>query len=229
MSKDRNLAVIYEEFFTALVRFGAQPTSVDAERFRRNMIGLLDQARSSTQKRYADTDVKMADLVASALLDETVLKAARMVDHFQGWSSVHAERFPQLGQFAGEQVFKNIDALLDRPDGSDVADISELHLLCMLLGFEGAFGVSELHMRQKLRRDSLEQYREATYAHLQRIRERQPMRVPAVSNLTPRPAKLQDQWTVPLLLTTAVAFAILAVLFIWFRISLAAAVGSVKG
>src|SRR4051794_28064391 len=68
LSKHRNLAAIYEEFLTALVRFSSQPAYVDAERFRLNMTELLDQARTTAQNWYEPADVKMADIVASAFL-----------------------------------------------------------------------------------------------------------------------------------------------------------------
>jgi type VI secretion system protein ImpK len=49
---------------------------------------------------------------------------------------------------AGEKFFRNVADLLNRPESFEIADILELHCLCLLLGFRGryAFGdASEIH------------------------------------------------------------------------------------
>ena len=224
MSRQRNLAAIYEEFLTAVVRFAARPVAVeDLSRFRRRMIGMLDQAQTAAQKEYAEPDAKMAELVAAALLDETVHKSAKKA--VQPWTPVHPERFPKLGTLAGEKVFEDIDQLLNRPDTTDVADVLEVHLLCILLGFEGIFGIHGSGIPHKLRFNSLERYREALYTRVRRIRDR-PRNDMSPSATGPAP-DLPDKWTQPLLIATAAVFLTLLFLFFWFRTSLGAALGPV--
>lgn len=224
MSRQRNLAAIYEEFLTAVVRFAAQPVAVDdLGRFRRRMTGMLDQAQTAAQKEYAEPDAKMAELVAAALLDETVHKSAKK--GMQPWTPVHPERFPKLGTLAGEKVFEDIDQLLNRPDTTDVADVLEVHLLCILLAFEGIFGIHGSGIPHKLRFSSLEKYREAVYTRVRRIRDRPRNDTPpGGGGPAPDPP---DKWTQPLVIATAALFLMLLLLFFWFRISLGAALAQV--
>jgi type VI secretion system protein ImpK len=64
------------------------------------------------------------------------------------------------GHFAGEYFFRNVTDLLNRPESAEIADVLELHALCLLLGYRGrfAFGdASEIHsilhrIREKITR-----------------------------------------------------------------------------
>ena len=45
------------------------------------------------------------------------------------------------GHQAGEVFFQNIDGLIAQPDSSVLADILEVYLLCILLGYGGKYSV----------------------------------------------------------------------------------------
>lgn len=226
MSGEKSLAGHYEEFLTALARFGSNPGAVEeVERFRGKMVGMLDSARAASQRKYSPSEVDMADLVASALLDETVFKSARRIPKLQTWAPVHPVRFPPLGQLAGEQVFRNVDSMLDRPETLELSDILEFHYLCLLLGFEGAFGMNDLQPQYKLRRGSLEEYRRAIYSALERMRKRAPDAVHA-SEASPHRANTGQKGSAVLIAAAVISIAVVTALVTWFRLSLEAAITS---
>jgi type VI protein secretion system component VasF len=47
------------------------------------------------------------------------------------------------GHFAGEYFFRNVTDLLNRPESAEVADVLELHALCLLLGYRGRFAFGD--------------------------------------------------------------------------------------
>jgi type VI secretion system protein ImpK len=61
------------------------------------------------------------------------------------------------GHFAGENFFRNVTDLLNRPESMEVADVLELHALCLELGYRGRFAIGDAS---------------EIYVILQRIREK---------------------------------------------------------
>jgi type VI secretion system protein ImpK len=109
------------------------------------------------------------------------------------------------GHFAGEYFFRNVTDLLNRPESAEVADVLELHALCLLLGYRGrfAFGdASEIHAILGRIRDKITRIRGA-YALL---------RPPEAPAAPPRPKR--DPWVLRLAVTAIVlaVFTLLAYL-----------------
>jgi type VI secretion system protein ImpK len=121
---------------------------------------------------------------------------------------------------AGEIVFRNLDRLLQRRDSHELADVLEVHLLCLLLGFRGRYsmgGIGELRaitesLREKIRR----------------IRGYDPQLSPAWQPPAEAPRRAIDPW-VRRLLYLSVALIIIAILmFIAFKFSLMSSVSPVR-
>jgi len=66
------------------------------------------------------------------------------------------------GFLGGEVFFANLNELLRRPDDPTTADLLEVHLLCLLLGFQGQYHDSD--------RALLDEIKRATSDKLARIR-----------------------------------------------------------
>jgi type VI secretion system protein ImpK len=95
---------------------------------------------------YSDESTQMTLYAIVGFLDESVLSSKDPVFTDWGRQPLALELFGD--QIAGEKFFRQVAELLNRPESSEVADVLELHCLCLLLGFRGryAFGdASEIH------------------------------------------------------------------------------------
>ena len=63
---------------------------------------------------------------------------------------------------AGEVFFQNLQELLGRNDSEDLADVLEVHYLCLLLGYGGRYSLGN--------RGELQSIMSATARKIQRIR-----------------------------------------------------------
>jgi type VI secretion system protein ImpK len=75
-----------------------------------------------------------------AFLDESILNSQNPM--FTDWprKPLQLELFGV--QIAGEIFFRNVERLLSRQDSEPLADLLEVHQLCLLLGFRGKYGAS---------------------------------------------------------------------------------------
>jgi type VI secretion system protein ImpK len=133
------LAQAFQEAFTAAVRLRARRQIVtDAALFRsqiKQLLGAADQ--ESRRLAYSGDVVKLAVYAYTAFLDELVLNSGDPV--FAAWSrqSMQEEIFGDHN--AGETFFAYLSDLVNRQDSEEVADLLEVYLLCMLLGFRGRY------------------------------------------------------------------------------------------
>jgi type VI secretion system protein ImpK len=129
-------------------------------------------------------------------LDESVLNSKDPT--FADWARRPLQEEMFGGHFAGEYFFRNLTELLNRPESAEVADVLELHALCLLLGYRGrfAFGdASEIHTILQRIREKITRIR-GNYALFR------PVETPAAP-----PAPKGDPWVGPL----AIAAILLAV------------------
>ena len=95
------------------------------------------------------------------------------------------------GHMGGETFFQNLHTLLARQDTDDLADLLEVHQLCLLLGFEGRYGAGG--------RDELRAWRTAVADKITRVRGRpgalSPAWAPPNDEVIPIP---RDAWIRPL-------------------------------
>lgn len=137
------LASALQESITAVVRLRAERQPVtDANAFRSQMTQLLAQAEKDALALGFNTqDARLALFAVVAFLDESVLNAR--IPALSDWSRRPMQDELFGGHMGGEWFFQHIDQLLARPDSPELADLLEVHQLCLLLGFRGKYSVAD--------------------------------------------------------------------------------------
>lgn len=138
-----NLALCFQELFTAIVRVRFNQQSVpNADAFRANAKELIRIATQDAAGRgYAGDDVKLAAFAVVAFLDESVLTSRNAV--FSTWSRMPLQEELFREDLAGEKFFQYLQDMLSRRDSVESVDVLEVYCLCMLLGYRGRYGSSE--------------------------------------------------------------------------------------
>lgn len=145
---DGGLALCFEEAFTVTVRLRAnRQVASDAGAFRRHLKRLLaDADRTAREAGYDPGQVRLATYAFVAFLDESVLNSSQEI--FADWTRRPLQEEVFGDHRAGETFFENLRELLSRPDSRALADVLEIYVLCLLLGFRGRYGsdqAGELH------------------------------------------------------------------------------------
>jgi type VI secretion system protein ImpK len=159
-TKTNDLALAFQEVFTVVLRtrFFVQRVE-NADSFRATLRRMISAAvKDAGAMGYSDEASKMAIYAMIGFLDESVLNSKDPT--FAEWARRPLQEEMFGGHVAGELFFRNVNDLLNRPESAEVADVLELHALCLLLGYRGrfAFGdASEIHsilhrIREKITR-----------------------------------------------------------------------------
>jgi type VI secretion system protein ImpK len=162
--KTNNLALAFQEVFTVILRtrFFLQRVE-NAEAFRATLRKMISAAvKDAGTMGYTDEASKMAIYAMIGFLDESVLNSKDPT--FADWARRPLQEEMFGGHFAGEYFFRNVNDLLNRSESAEVADVLELHALCLLLGYRGrfAFGdASEIHSILARIRDKITRIRGA--------------------------------------------------------------------
>ncbi len=137
-----NLALAFQEPLTAIERIRSGRERVpDAESFRAEIRQQFINANEEGRKRgYSREDIRMAMFAVVALLDESILNSRNPV--FADWPRRPLQQEIFGGHQAGEIFFQNIDGLMAQPDSTVLADILEVYLLAILLGYGGRYSVA---------------------------------------------------------------------------------------
>ncbi|SEQ22808.1 type VI secretion system protein ImpK [Pseudomonas sp. NFACC02] len=122
-----------------IVRRGRQVTSISA--FEASVDGFFNALeRDARSANYSVDQVKDTQYALCAFLDESVLGSGdnELRRHFE----LSPLQFRYFGvHLAGQGFFEKIDAL--RADVKTNLDVLEVYHLCLALGFQGKFGLSE--------------------------------------------------------------------------------------
>ena len=142
------LAISLQEAITAIVRLRAERQPItDAVAFRAQMTQLLARAEQEAKAMgHTAQDAKLAIFAVVAYLDESALNTR--LPALADWSRRPLQDELFGGHMGGEWFFQHLDQLLTRPDSVELADLLEVHQLCLLLGFRGKYGATdrgELH------------------------------------------------------------------------------------
>jgi type VI secretion system protein ImpK len=154
MQRTNNLALAFQDVFTVVLRTRFNVQRWDrADRMRaavRQMISVATQKARALG--YSDESAQMALYAIVGFLDESVLGSKDPV--FADWSRQTLQEEITGDQLEGERFFRRVADLLNRPETSEVADVLELHCLCLLLGFRGryAYGQNASEIQAILRR-----------------------------------------------------------------------------
>jgi len=135
-----HLAMALQEVLTVAARVRSdRQVAEEAQSFRSHVKRLLGRAdREAREAGYEDEHVRLAIYAAVAFLDESVLNSPRPV--FQDWPRQPLQEEVFGDHMAGETFYRYLDDLLTRSDSAPLADLLEVFLLCLLLGFRGRYG-----------------------------------------------------------------------------------------
>jgi type VI secretion system protein ImpK len=215
--RTNNLALAFQEVFTVILRTRFFQQRVEnAEAFRATLRKMISGAvKDCSTMGYSDEASKMAIYAMIGFLDESILNSKDPT--FADWSRRPLQEEMFGGHFAGEYFFRNVTDLLNRPESTEVADVLELHALCLLLGYRGrfAFGdAGEIHTILSRIREKIARIR-GSYALFR------PVETPSAP-----PAPKRDPW-VGRLAWTAVLLAVVTVLaYVGYILVLGQAVNS---
>lgn len=209
-----NLALQYQNLITGIVRIQAGRERIaDFDSFRRRMKAAFEEVeRNAGVLNYDFHDIQVTHLAVVAFLDEAVLASS---DPCRAqWSRLPLAQ-ELLGQpTAGDVFFDRLEGLLrSRKDSAQLADILEVFLLCLLLGFEGRYS--------GLRRGELHSFIERTRVRIEATRPPSGRLLPAaelevVPPAREAPRRKQDRYRLAALVTViGVVF-----LFLVFKLDL---------
>jgi type VI secretion system protein ImpK len=133
------LALALQEAFTVAARLRAsRQHAADAASFRTHVRSLLSAADGEARGAgYDPNDVKLAIYAYTAFLDETVLNSTQSL--FAEWTRQPLQEEIFGEHMAGENFFRYLHDLLGRADSPDLADLLEVYVLCLQLGFRGRY------------------------------------------------------------------------------------------
>jgi type VI secretion system protein ImpK len=134
-----NLALLYQSLFTGILRLKAQRQRLpDSETFRKRTKATLQEVeRVAVANGYDVRDVRDTHFAVVAFLDSVVLHSKDEVRAEWERKPLQQEMFGQAD--AGVIFFEKLDQFRSRRDSEQLADILEVYLLCLLLGFEGRY------------------------------------------------------------------------------------------
>jgi type VI secretion system protein ImpK len=90
---------------------------------------------------YDGNDIRLAIYAVTVFIDESVLNSQLPI--FADWPRQPLQEEIFGGHTGGEVFFENLRQLLYRGDAEDLADVLEVHQLCMLLGFKGRYSMAD--------------------------------------------------------------------------------------
>jgi type VI secretion system protein ImpK len=210
--RPENLALIYQEVLTAVVRLRANRQGVtDAAAFRHHTREALKTAASQALSAgYPSEDVKLATFAGVAFLDESVLNSQNPI--FADWLRKPLQEELFGTHIAGEVFFQNLQQLLGRTDAADLADILEVHYLCMLLGFGGRYSAGN--------RGELAQIMNMTAEKIRRIRGHFGPLSPAWAPPPEAARSMKDPLVRRLAIVAAACAILMVLLFVIYKLTL---------
>jgi type VI secretion system protein ImpK len=210
------LALLAQEILTAATRFRTgRQVPKDPDTLRANVKRLVLAADDEGRRAgYSAVDVKYTMYAVVAYVDETVLNSGQPA--FQAWATRPLQEEIFGKQVAGEAFFQYLNQLMSRDDSEDLADVLEVYLLCLLLGFRGRYA-NAAH-------ETLDAIVSRVGDRIGRIRG--PVAWPPMEWAPNAPAapRAQDPWVSRLAWTAAVLFGAWVVLLFAFLIVLRAGV-----
>ena len=216
-----NLALIFQEVLTAIVRIRSNRQELsDAESFRFYMREAIKTSiqEARNQGGYNADDIKMATLALVGFLDESVLNTRNPL--FADWPRKPLQEELFGIHMAGEIFFRNLDQLMVRPDSADLADLLEVHYLCLLLGYGGRYSVGG--------KGELQAITNATGEKIRRIRGVSSDPFMEILNEPEVVKATEDPWVKKFLIGAVACFVLMLVLFATFKVTLGSSASQVR-
>jgi type VI secretion system protein ImpK len=220
-TRTSSLASIFQEVLTAIVRVRFRLHAVaDAEVFRKQIRQLLQAPMQKARSLgYDNQKIQGSVFAVVALLDESLLNLQDPV--FAQWARRPLQEELFGGHLAGETFFRNLRSYLAEQDSQQLADVLELHCLCLLLGYRGRYALDdsgELYAMLRQTRDRIRRIR----GH---VRLGVEIAVPAPSMSSRR----NEVWTRYLLWTTCALACLLLIAFCAYHLILASGTAALHG
>jgi type VI secretion system protein ImpK len=138
-SAGENLPLLYQGLLTGIIRLQTQRQKLpDSESFRRRTKATLQEIeRVAIAGGYDGGDVRDTHFAVVAFLDEMILNSKDPVRAEWQQRTLQQDLFGQTD--AGVVFFDKLDQFRSRRDSEQLADVLEVYLLCLLLGFEGRY------------------------------------------------------------------------------------------
>ncbi|PZR89134.1 MAG: DotU family type IV/VI secretion system protein [Hyphomicrobiales bacterium] len=215
-----NLALIHQEALTSIVRLRSGRQSVtDAQYFRTQFREALKLAHEEARNRgYSDDEIRDARFATVAFLDESILNLRNPV--FADWVRKPLQEELFGVHVGGEVFFKDVDRLMGQVDSPSLADVLEVYLLCVLLGYAGRYSAAG--------KGELNAVRDSMMAKIRRIRGPSPE---LSASWRPEAGAAgggrADPWVRRLLIIAACCFIGILVLYSGFHLALNAGASEV--
>jgi type VI secretion system protein ImpK len=216
-----DLALLFQEVLTAIVRLRSNRQSLtDADSFRYHMREALKSAAQEARNRagYSSEDIRMATLAVVGFLDESILNARNPL--FADWPRKPLQEELFGTHMAGEVFFQNLEQLMARNDSADLADVLEVHYLCLLLGYTGRYSGS--------RGGELQAIMSALGERIGRIRGAHGDLSPAWAPSHEPVQAAGDAWVRRLVVAAVAAIVLTVALFVGFKMSLSSGVKDIQ-
>ena len=184
----------------------------DSASFREHIREAVKTAAQDARNRagYSTDDIRMATLAVVGFLDETILTLQSPL--FANWPRQPLQEELFGNQLAGEVFFDNLQKLLGRNDSPDLADVLEVHYLCMLLGFTGRYSMGN--------RGELQSFMSSTAKKIRRIRGEFAGLSPSWKPPAEQVSASRDPWTRRLLIGAVACFVLTILLFVVYKLAL---------
>jgi type VI secretion system protein ImpK len=159
LRRRENLALVFQEILVGSERLRSGRVSIsDPAAFRRQVIEALKIAEQQARNQgYSATDIKLAIFAVVAFVDESVLNLRLPI--FADWPRRPLQEELFGHHVAGEVFFQNLQDLLGKNDSQDLADLIEVYLLCLLLGFAGRYSLGDRGQLRIITNSALEKIR----------------------------------------------------------------------
>ena len=220
LRRGENLALVFQEVLTAIERLRGNRQGVsDAQAFRHHTReALKTAANQALAAGYSPDYVRYATFVAVAFLDESVLNSQNPI--FGDWLRKPLQEELFGTHIAGEVVFQNLDQLLAASDSPDLADLLEVHQLCLLLGFCGKYSAGN--------RGELAHRIQTVSEKIRRIRGATGPLSPAWALPEEKLRVAGDPWVRRLGIIAIVAAVVMVLAFAGYKIGLGSGVGQMQ-
>jgi len=160
----------------------------------------------------------MATLAVVGFLDETILTLQNPV--FANWPRQPLGEELFSTHMAGEVFFRDLQTLLGRDDSEDLADVLEVHYLCLLLGFTGRYSQASP--------GGLRAHLNDTAERIRRIRGAFTGLAPAWKPPVEQVKAARDPWTRRLLVAAVSCFVLAGLLFALYFFALDSGASSLR-
>jgi len=215
-----NLALIYQEVFTTIVRLrGDRQGVADPNAFRHHMReALRAAANQGLAAGYNGDDIKLATFAAVAFLDESVLNSQNPMSADWRRQPLQEELFGT--HIAGNVFFQNLQQLLSRSDSVDLADLLEVYYLCLLLGFGGRYSSGN--------QGELKQAMNLTAVKIRRIRGSVGPLAPDWALPGEKAPILRDPWVYRMGIAAVVCAILMVLLFVGYKLGLNSGISEMR-